>query len=161
MNLAHPAHHRGLGVGVTAPNALGMGMPTGAYSSAGPTLHQRSPFAIQELLGLNHAGQETPRPAAHHHHHPAHNDSIISASTYIPRTMGVGVGCPSTQSACIGDPNPSHTFSSWRPNFMPFSTMSTMSTMSTATHPHHQSMLNLGGAQTAMHPSPGDSATGQ
>ena len=33
MNLAHPAHHR-LGVGVTAANALGMGM--GPYSSTAP-----------------------------------------------------------------------------------------------------------------------------
>lgn len=163
MNLAHPAHHRGLGVGVTAANALGMSI--GPYSSTAPSLHQRSPFAIQELLGLNHSGQEstrTPTAAHHHPHHPAHSDSIISASSYIPRTMGVGVGvagCPTSQTTCLGDGNPSHpSFPSWRPNFMPFSTMSTMS--STGTHPHHQ-MLNLGASQTVMHPSPGDSATGE
>ena len=187
MNLAHPAHHRGLGVGVTAANALGMGI--GPYSSTAPSLHQRSPFAIQELLGLNpgpspgsgggDSGGRVPTAAHHHpghhpahHHHPSAGDAggLLSASSYIPRTMGgaatlgVAAACHTSQAACLGDPASvaSHhpTFPSWRPNFMPFSTMSTMSTMSTGSHPH-QTMLNLGGSQAVMHPSPGDSATGK
>ncbi len=140
MNLAHAtAAHRG--IGMSGPNHLGMSSPPTGYTSA-PGLHQRSPFAIQELLGLNQQDNGLPRP-------PHHTDTVISASAYIPRSLG-----PTTQAACLGDPTAvHHSFTSWRPNFMPFST----------SHTHHQNMLNLGGQphMSQLHHHTTDNSTGE
>ncbi len=141
MNLAAAhAHHRGLG-GVGGLGAMAsMAGGGGVYPTTPSALHQRSPFAIQELLGLNgsqSAAESAARggPGSHHHHghHQQDTSAIISASSYLPRSLG-GAGHPHgiNTSTCPGslaaqDPasaaaaamahnvNP---FSSWRPNFM-------------------------------------------
>ena len=142
MNLAHAAAahaHRGLG-GMGGPLT---GMPThSAYASA-PSLHQRSPFAIQELLGLN---QPQDSRSVHHPHHPhPHQDSVITASSYLPRSLGgsghhIQTSCAPTltsqdlSAAAASIHNP---FSSWRPNFMSFP----------GAHTHPGNMLGIGGGQ--------------
>jgi hypothetical protein len=115
MNLTHPAAaaaaHRGLGM--AGHNGLGM-HAHGGYTT-GHAVHQRSPFAIQELLGLTTQQDNvvTSRPLSHHH-----SDTVISASSYIPRTLSGPMG----QGSCLPDPNnPTHPYSSWRPGFMAFS----------------------------------------
>ena len=143
MNLAHAAAahaHRGLG-GMGGPLA---GMPTHSAYATTPSLHQRSPFAIQELLGLNQPQESRP---VHHPHHPhPHQDSVISASSYLPRSLGGGghtiqTACApgsltsqdlSAAAAAVHNP-----FSSWRPNFMSFP----------GAHAHPGNMLGLGGNQ--------------
>ncbi|KAK2159336.1 hypothetical protein LSH36_154g01002 [Paralvinella palmiformis] len=149
MNLAHPAAaHRGFGVHVTAaanPLAVGSGSYSTTAAAAAALHHQRSPFAIQELLGLSH----------NEHHHgrvsgitPHPGDSVLSAS-YISRTLPPTM---TTQANCLSVADPTlpsgHTFSSWRPNFMSFSGS------------HAQSMLNLGAASHGLGPPHGDSSGG-
>ena len=141
MNLAHPSSaHRGFGVHVSAPNPL---MAVGAGSYTAPSLHhQRTPFAIQELLGLSHSDHSSRVSGIT----PHHNDSVLSAS-YISRTLQPPMSAPGS---CLGvtDPTlPGGHFSSWRPNFMfPGS--------------HAQSMLNLGAAAHGL-TSHGDSSGGK
>jgi hypothetical protein len=140
MNLTHPAAaHRGFGVHVSAPNPLGVG--TGSYTTPG-LHHQRTPFAIQELLGLSH-NDHSPRGSGIT---PHHNDSVLSAS-YITRTLQPTM---TTQGSCLGvtDMPGAHTFSSWRPNFM-FSGS------------HAQNMLNLGAAAHGLSGPHGDSSGGK
>ena len=144
MNLTHTAAHRGFGV--SGPNPLCM--PSGSYTS--PGLHQRSPFAIQELLGLGQP-QDTSRTSISSHPSEA---PVISASTYIPRTLGAPVGPHTHQGtmSCLSDPagTPSaHTFSHWRPNFMAFS------------GGHAQNMLNLGAPHNPMSQTHTDHSTGK
>lgn len=154
MNLTHTAAaaaaatHRGFGVHVSAPNPLGM--TPGSYST--PTgLHQRSPFAIQELLGLGQAQDTARNPIS------THNDSVMSASSYaFPRTLQTpGTPGAAAQGACLtmadhSNATPhSYSFSTWRPNFMAFSGN------------HAQSMLNLGAAQAHMAAAHADSNTGK
>ena len=127
MNLSHAAAaaaatHRGFGVHVSAASPL----TAGSYAQS---FHQRNPFAIQELLGLSaqdHAVRSSGLTG-----HPT--DGVLP-SGYIPRTLP-----PTAQGTnCLGVSDPTmaggHSFPSWRPNFMSFSS------------PHAQSMLNLGAA---------------
>lgn len=135
MNLTHR------GLGMSAPNPLCM---TGPASYTSPALHQRSPFAIQELLGLNQDSHRT------HQEHQA----VISASTYgLPRTLASHVTPGSPTATCLADvSSPTSHFPSWRPNFIPFS----------ASHAH-QNMLSLGAAPqySLNQQSPTDNSTGR
>ena len=105
MNLAHPSLSRGLGMpGHQHP--LSMASP---YTNPA-ALQQRSPFAIQELLGLNQQDSIS-RPTPHN----PHADPVISAAAaaaYIPRSLAPIV---SPQGPSLSD---QAAFSSWRHNFM-------------------------------------------
>ena len=156
MNLAHaPSAHRTLGM----PGHPSLGMTPGGLSAspfsptAPPMLHQRSPFAIQELLGLSQ------------HHHPSpvglpgdtspripanpHQEAIMSVSSYMPRSSLPTSIIPSQAHTILAEPHPSHpgaasptsaaaaaaAFNSWRNNLVPF-----------GSHHPSQHMLNLGGS---------------
>ena len=161
MNLTHPAH-RGL-PGFSAANALSM---VGGTYPATSSLHQRSPFAIQELLGL---GQ--PQDSGHHLRHNSHlsaaaaaaSETVISASSYIPRTLGGGLGpvsaVVSQTAACLNSADAvtsSHFTPSWRPSFM-----NAFSAGVTAHSP--QTMIGLSGSQPSLlsPPNTGDVSTGK
>ena len=108
MNLAHPALPRGLGLpGHQHPFSM-----ASSYSNPA-SLQQRSPFAIQELLGLNNQDSIS-RPTPHN----PHADPVISAaaaaaaSAYIPRSLAPIVN---HQTSSLSD---QAAFTSWRHNFM-------------------------------------------
>ena len=162
MNLAYATAHRGLGM--AGPTALSMA--PGPYTS--PSIHQRSPFAIQELLGLGQQDSGA-RPPSMSHPTAGADSTVISASTYIPRSLGVGVGVGAGHqhsvsqavTTCLGEAavaaaavnaNVSpHSFPpTWRPNFMTFSGGS------------HHGLMNLGtNPQSSLHPQQQDSNTGK
>lgn len=154
MNLAHAAsaHRAGFAAAVAAAGngplaAAAMHTAAGNYTAPPSTFHQRSPFAIQELLGLGSqgtthhsgtsvAGENSPRGGS------APTDPVISVaavSSYLPRTLP----CVS-QASCLGDPTPSpHTFPAWRPNFMHAFPGST---------PSQNVLQSLGAAAASAHP---------
>ena len=137
MNLAHR------GLGMTAPSPLCMPGGPGAYTGS-PSLHQRSPFAIQELLGLNQHDS---------HRSTADHQAVISASAYgIPRTLASHGSPTGAGATCLADvTSPGAHFPSWRPNFIPFSTAG-----------HHQNMLSLGAPQYSLNQqSPTDNSSGK
>ena len=135
MNLAPSPVHRGLGMPPPGPLSMAGFGATSPFSP--PAVHhhhhhQRSPFGIQELLGLSqHAVSAAAATAAAHEHGrtplavPVSHDSVISAVTsYIPRSL-----CPTpvpppstapTTHSVLTDRCAPHAFSSWRANFMQF-----------------------------------------
>ncbi|KAL5008073.1 hypothetical protein ScPMuIL_013654 [Solemya velum] len=127
MNFA--AHHGYPTLGVTA--AGNIGLTTSSFGGTpGATLPQRSPFAIQELLGLGNQDVDRPR----HHHHQG--DAILSASAYLspslsnPLTSSPGSGFKDTTAALP--------YSSWRSTFI--------SALNNST----QSMFGIGPTQSAL-----------
>lgn len=132
MNIAHPGHPA-LNMGVSAHGALGLTTP---FSSSPASLHQRSPFAIQELLGLSHAHahQETGVRTCTGRtcgFQTADASSILSAaSSYIPRTLAA------SHEHVLSSANSAISYSAWRPSFLsPFS--------SSGSSPNHVSMFGL------------------
>lgn len=108
-----------------APGPLGMTSSIGMspYHSAA-ALHTRSPFAIQELLGL---GQQDISRAQHMSALPHAADGMIPGSGCLSRSLASPVVA---QEACFAG-NPAG-FPTWRPNFMAFG----------GTHP--QNVLSMG-----------------
>jgi len=126
MNLTHPAvaaaaAHRGLGM---APGPLGMTSSIGMSPYHSAALHARSPFAIQELLGL---GQQDMSRAPHMSSLPHGADGMMPGSGCLSRSLASPV---IAQEACFGGNPPG--FPTWRPNFMTFG----------GTHP--QNVLSMG-----------------
>ena len=111
MNLSHAVAHRGLAGMTGGPGSLGMPAAPGSYHSP-HTLPQRSPFAIQELLGLGQPQSAGDLQSAMHARasgissaggcagmlphsavtvHPGMTgDSVITASSYLSRGLGGG-----------------------------------------------------------------------
>lgn len=89
MNLTH----RSLGMAHSPFPTLPTHFTPPVTSSMAAALHQRSPFAIQELLGLD--------------------NNRDSAYPPLPRTPVSATSPTSAAASCLGE-----AFSAWRPNFM-------------------------------------------
>ena len=108
MNIAHPGVHPQRAIGMTSTGSMGMGF--GSYGNTAPTSnHQRSPFAIQELLGLGHQQEANRRPNQH--------EAMIQVSPYMQHPGSLSGG----HNQCISDPANAHGYNSWRSTFMAFS----------------------------------------
>lgn len=130
MNFA--AHHGYPTLGVTAAGNIGLTTSSfpGTPGSVGATLPQRSPFAIQELLGLGNQDVDRPR----HHHHQG--DAILSASAYLSPSLSNPLA--SSPGSGFKDSSAALPYSSWRSTFI--------SALNNST----QGMFGIGPAQSAL-----------
>ena len=169
MNLTAAPAHRGP-LGMPAPNPLSMaaaGFTNTPFGS--PSVHQRSPFGIQELLGLS---QHAAAAVASHDHSsrplPVHHESVagmLPVSSYLPRSLCTPATPAHTSVASaappiLSDPAvapggcPPNAFTQWRANFMSFAAAS-------SPHAHAQNMLGSLSAASGMHPgAPGSMTPG-
>lgn len=99
MNFVRPAYGS-----LTVSSTDSLGLTSGSYTTH-PALQQRSPFAIQELLGLGNSDSPKSRPVTQ-------ADVLLSTSAYISRPLGApGHSTP------FKDTNPIP-YSTWRPTFI-------------------------------------------
>ncbi|ELU07642.1 hypothetical protein CAPTEDRAFT_211683 [Capitella teleta] len=179
MNLAHAASaHRGFaaaaaaaaaGVTGNGPLAAAAIHSASTYVGGAPTLHQRSPFAIQELLGLgspSSSSQDSALNAMSRSLVGHGSDSVISVSTYMPRALQPGaIPGITSQAGCLTDPAASpHGFPGWRPNFMhafpagsPGQNVLQSLNAAAAANSHHVNAVHHGG----MHHPHTDPSTGE
>ncbi|KAJ8309279.1 hypothetical protein KUTeg_014153 [Tegillarca granosa] len=110
MNFAHhPSYAAALGV--TAAGTLGLGSPFSSSPvahSGDRTIPQRTPFAIQELLGLGNQDTERSRPSP--------SESILSPASYL--TSSLAGSLSAARGPGFKDSPVSLPYSTWRSTFI-------------------------------------------
>lgn len=134
--MAHPATFPSLPSHFSPPTSSSAAVAAAAAATA---LHQRSPFAIQELLGLDTRSIDSSPYLPRSAHHPA---AHAPPPPPLPQ--------PTIQPpAGLGD-----AFPSWRPSMMPFGAVTP------GGHPVSNGMLGLGSIHSAAAMHDHDNSTG-